>query len=163
MKIEVKHVNMSHDEALANLVPIPGDDGFFEILQSLTVAFALTREVAGGMTITYNCVHQVPIAFRTDLISAPQWVLDKLGIAEMDFVIAPIVHDSVNKWPVAQTTTSPQTIRLTRKEGDLLFKRLLQWEGLNDGRAHFMYKILRNWGWVAWLRWRIVSLFGGLR
>ena len=166
-KIRIENITCSHDkqELIDNLTQI--DNKMWESIDPVQFEFDLIRVDGNtGITTRIRCRHTVTSRTRTDLASAPENLLEKFGLTLWDLIFAAFGHDSVFKWPVAQGLTpgAPQTIKLTRKECDIFFKSLMKdLDGINDKRAHFFYKILRNWSWFAWLRWRLASLFGGLR
>jgi len=163
--MDVTNISFSQnrEQLLQNLDPV--NDKMFELIEHLQCKLRLWRDIDSKLSSPIDIEIQAPRGMLTDLISVSDNVLEKIGIKRRDYIFAPVLHDSIFKWPIAICTTPghPQSVRLTQKECDAIFKAILLWEGLDKGRAHFMYKLLRNWGWIAWLRWRLWSLMGWLK
>ena len=81
----------------------------------------------------------VPVGFRFDFATTPQWIWSILPRSGMKYDRAAALHD----WLYG-------TYLLTRKEADVLFYEAMRYDGVGYVRASFMYKTVRIFGGRAW-------------
>lgn len=77
----------------------------------------------------------VPSGFRTNLASTPKWIHWLLPPDDPHYTRAAVVHD----WLYAKAIVS-------RKDADIIFRKLSQYDGTSSGTAWFMFVCLRLFG-----------------
>ncbi len=93
----------------------------------------------------------VPIGFRTDFASIPRifaWLIPKNGSHDA----AAIVHDYLYRHQPLVPSPAPlrSMQRISRRDADRLFRRIMRELGTNCVRYNLMYAGVRIGGWVAY-------------
>ena len=98
----------------------------------------------GPTTIT------VPAKFKFDLASVPRpiwWLISPFDLS----IAAPLIHDFLYRYhgaPPEGTVTPPRTY--TRKEADMLFRKIMEQEGVWAWRRIAAYHAVRLFGAPRW-------------
>jgi len=95
----------------------------------------------------------VPKGFRTDFASVPrifQALIPKNGSHDA----AAIVHDYLYRYKPLVPSPAPlrSMQRISRRDADRLFRRIMRELGTNCIRYNLMYAAVRIMGWVEWNR-----------
>lgn len=149
MRIENLKISITEDQLQLQKI---SDDLF-----RLTAGFDVSLTLFNDDEITYNIFFHVNAGMKTDLISAPEKVLSYYGVSRDMCKLASIIHDRLYANPIVSVSNDGRfTLALTQKECDYIMKVILIDQGCSKDSAHFIYKILRNWGWVGWFKhiWR---------
>tara|TARA_R110002020_G_scaffold154258_3_gene333839 strand:- start:5118 stop:5462 length:345 start_codon:yes stop_codon:yes gene_type:complete len=112
----------------------------------------------------------IPTGFTTDLMSGPKKLKQSLGIQEGDYRLSAIVHDYLYAKRIISTSTG--TFKCTRKEADEIIIECIELEQYMEDMESYdhhnniflnsvIYKFLRNWGWLAWYRHRLIDFLWG--
>jgi hypothetical protein len=92
----------------------------------------------------------VPAGFEFDLASVPRPLWSVIAPFELS-IAAPLLHDFLYRYqgaPPAGAVAPPRTY--TREEGDLLFERVMEEEGVAAWRRLIAYRAVRWFAGRAW-------------
>ncbi len=92
----------------------------------------------------------VPAGFIFDLASIPRvfwWLISPFELS----IAAPLLHDFLyaNEGDPPEGSIDPPRI-YTRKEADLLFRTIMEIEGVPSWRRSTAYWAVRSFGWIGW-------------
>ena len=97
----------------------------------------------------------VPIGFPTDFASIP-WFLHSLFPKNGSHDAAAIIHDYLYaRHPIVKNYTMMGVRRITRKEADQLFLKIMKELETPPLRRNLMYLAVRVFGRRGWRRWQV--------
>lgn len=89
---------------------------------------------------------QLPARYRFDLASVPRgfwWLIAPFELS----TLAPLIHD----W-LYEHKGRVRVRRVTRRESDRIFLRIMRHEGIGRTRRTLAYMAVRAFGWIYWNR-----------
>ncbi len=97
-----------------------------------------------------NFVITVPALFEFDLSSIPRPIWPIVAPFELS-IVAPLVHDFIYHY---RGSLPPNAVapphQFSRAETDLLFKQIMDAEGVEAWRSIAAYRAVRMLGWLYW-------------
>jgi hypothetical protein len=119
----------------------------------------LTAEEKWRLDADYTYHHEghaitVLTGFETDLASVPRplwWLIAPFELS----IAAPLIHDFLYRFrsdpPADQGSIDPPRL-FARKECDVIFRKIMEEEGVKPWRRAAAYSAVRALGWIPWMQ-----------